>query len=398
MRAGWDQLGGRAWREAWRGRADNPLLKRWRLGAGRALQRQPWWGRNPALLLLSAAVSAGATYLLLLLLHDFFIVRHSAVASRAFMLGLVQSGVTILAWAGLGMSLAWLLGRVYNLAVFALALLGQGRSQDGALRDAALQSSALSDEQVVLAAVWHAWRMVSAPVLALCASMAVVYGLALAQPGAAALGWEALLLAALFFAVTVAGAYTGAACLVLLLTVLGRGLGPLAPGIGAAQIALLQALLAVTAAASAVHGSEEILPGVPQAAVAGAGLLLCATLAWLAHCLRPLRAAAVYVPVVLLALDFSLVAWTLAPDPSAISGLAGVFPEAWIDLIFITALVPAPGCFQLGSALGQQAAAVGDTGAYLLQSCLSLAAQCLLAMVLALLARSAVRRYRGGQP
>ena len=90
---------------------------------------------------LGALISAGATYLLVLLLLDFLSVRDSAVASRAFTLGLLRDGVRIVAWAGLGLSLAWLLGRIYSVSYFALALLGprgpQGRRNAG--RRAALQ-------------------------------------------------------------------------------------------------------------------------------------------------------------------------------------------------------------------------------------------------------------------
>lgn len=437
MHSGRDQLGGGVWAEAWRGRADNPLLARWRLGAGRALELKPWWGRNPLLLLLCAAVSACATYLLLLLLRDYFIVRHSAVASRAFMLGLLQSGVVLLAWTGLAMSALWLLGRLYNVAVFALSLLGQGRPQAGALQDEALQSSALRDEQVVLAAVLHAWRSVTAPLLALCACAAVVYGLALAQPAspgqaaasalqagamattqaaasealqaamsaaaeasdvAAAAWWVALVLAALFFVVTLLGAYAGAACLVLLLIILGRGLGPLAPSIGAAQIVLWQGGMAVAALFSRNTGGPGLDLGPSESASAVVALVLGVTLAWLAQCLKPLRIAGAYAPLVLIALETALCAMAAASSPYAVPDGAMICLQAWLYLSLCAAVLPIRASYHLSTALVLGGGATGGAMDFAVYGGLYILVQCLLACVLALLARSAVRRFRGGQP
>jgi hypothetical protein len=201
-----------------------------------------------------------------------------------------------------------------------------------------------------------------------------------------------------FFEVIVIGAYAGAACLVLLLSVLGRGVGALAPSLGAAQIVLVQASLAIGAVVSAVDGSQEIRATIPVAAVFGAELLLCATLAWLAHRLRLLRIAAAYAPLVLIALDIGLAALALKPDPAAVTGAAGVFPEAWVDLIFITAVIPAAGCFSLGKTLTEASATTVTLYSDLGSAALFILTQCLLICVFALLARNAVRRYRGGRP
>jgi hypothetical protein len=415
MRAGLSGLSGSVWCEAWRGRGDNPLLMRWRLGAGRAASRQPWWRRNPGLMLSCAALSAGATYILALLLGDYFSVQLSAVGSHAFMLGLLKSGVAVVAWAGLGMSLMWLLARLYAVAAFALALLGQGRVKDGALRDEALVSSAITDEQVVLAVVLYAWRMLSAPVLALSACAAVVYGLALMEPGvqeihttatAAAQSvsvpavpwWLALLLAATFFELIVVGAYTGAACLALLLTVLGRGVGPLAPSLGAAQTVFVQALLAIATVASTADGMDDTGTHAPEAAVAGVALLLCATLAWLAYSLRPLRTAAAYAPLMLIVLELGLAALTGGSNAGALPYGMGIFPDTYSYSTFIAAVVPAQSCFSLGKALAQGGAATSTVFGDFASCGIYILLQCLLTCVFALLARAAVRRYRGGQP
>lgn len=414
MRAGWTKLGG-AWREAWRGRGDNPLLKRWRLEAQRQQAKKPWWRRSPGLMLLCAMLSAGATYILALLLRDFFTVQNSAVGSRAFMLGLLKSGAAVVAWAGLAMGLVWLLARVYTVAVFALALLGQGRAKDGALRDEALISSAISDEQVVLAAVLCAWRLVTAPVLALSACAAVVYGLALMEPGLAevqavatnagaqsgpipaAQWWLALLLATLYLVVTVVGAYTGAACLALLLAVLGRGMGPLAPSLGAAQIILWHAWLAIATVAASASGGGKPIQQIHDWAVVGTAVLLAATLVWLAHCLRPARAIAAYAPLLAVLLAFSIAVLTGGPEPGALQGGAIIVPYAYAFLTFIAVAIPIMNGFHLGTALAQGAAAISAVPGYLFACCLCILAQCLLMFVFALLARAAVRRYRGGQ-
>jgi hypothetical protein len=263
--------------------------------------------------------------------------------------------------------------------------------------------------------VVHAWRMLGAPVLALSACAAVVYGLALAEPGvrvtqatAAAAAesismpaipwWLALLLAALFFEVAVVSIYTGAACLVLLLTVLGRGAGSLAPSLGAIQIVLWQTFTAITIAAAAAGSPQGTDAAYPELAVAGVALVLCTSVVWLAHWLPSLRTAAAHAPLVLIALDFGLAGLVALPGTISTAGGPGVLPSAWVYLAFIASVLPAPSCAIFGKALEHGAAAAGAIFDGLSDVCIYLLLQCLLICVFALLARSAVRRYRGGQP
>jgi hypothetical protein len=252
-------------------------------------------------------------------------------------------------------------------------------------------------------------------VLALGASAAVVYGLALMEPGvrtvvataAAAAqsisvpsvpGWLALLLAAVFFEIIVIGAYAGAACLVLLLTVLGRGVGPLAPSIGAAQIVFVQAFLAIATVGSMADGFDDTHMHAPEAAIAVVTLLLCATLAWLAFSLRPLRTAVAYAPLVLIVLELGLAALAGGSNTGLLQGGMGIISDAFSYLTFIAAVVPAQSGFSLGQALAQGSAATHTYWHDFTSSGIYILTQCLLACVFALLARSAVRRYRGGQP
>jgi hypothetical protein len=409
MWAGWHELSGSAWREAWRGRGDNPLLSRWRLGAGRTIGRRPWWRRSPGLMLICAALSAGATYILVLLLRDYFTVQHSAVASHAFMLGLLKSGVVVVVWAGLAMSLVWLLARLYGVAVFALALLGQGRATDGALRDEALMSSAISDEQVVLAVVLHAWRMLGAPVLALGACGAVVYGLALMEPTGWAVwaatetatpvaGPRALLLAILYFIVTVLGACAGTACLVLLLTVLGRGLGPFAPGIGAAQVVLVQAALTLIVVGGGTKAEEWSVVHQTNYIAVIAALIVCCVLIWLAHQLPLLRMAAVYTALVLVALVTEMAWYANGRVSSVVFNYGYLESSALWHILYFPLALPVTIDFPLGTTLARGAGAVMEAESGLADSGIYFLLQCLLACVFALLARAAVRRYRRGQP
>ena len=203
--------------------------------------------------------------------------------------------------------------------------------------DDALLSSAVSNEGIVLGALRHCWRMLSGPVLALSAAGAATYGLLVAAPAA---WWVALLLAVLFGALTLAGGYAGAACLTLLLLMLGRGQGPLAPSFGAAQIVLLQAALAVAvvlSSANVVEGDDE---HVATWAVLVIGLVLCATLSWLAHRVPVLSAIAAYAPLALVLLLLVLLSLIVSYSAADLGAGLAAFAYAWILLPFV-AVVPA---------------------------------------------------------
>ncbi len=286
-----------AWREAWSLRGDNPLPKLWRAAEARRARRRSWWQAPTGADAARAGASAVATYLLWLVLQEFLSVRHSAVASVAFAHGLALAGVQIFIVALAAFCLCWLLSRVYAMTYFTLALLGRERRKDFAGLDEAVLASGISDEQVVLAVVLHAWRMIIAPLLAFSACSAALYCIWLVAPTAMALDQsstapgpapfgQALLLALELLVLQTSGSLAGTALLALILLMLGRGTGPFAPTFGGVSMVLLQCLLAFAMVTSSAWINVDGEPPLAWWWVLLAGALALALFVfifWVAH-------------------------------------------------------------------------------------------------------------------
>jgi hypothetical protein len=405
LRLGWISP---AWREAWATRHDNPLPKLWRLAEARQTQRRPWWQRNPGLMLWGLALSAVATYLLWLVLGEFLGVRHSAVASLAFAHGMCLAGVQIFTTAAGAFCLCWLLSRIYSLAYFTLALLGRTRRRDSAGLDEPVLASSISDEQIVLAVVLHAWRMVRAPLLAFNVCAAALYCIWLNVPSAMAQGINnsisptplalALLLGLELVLLQTIGAMAGTALLSLILVMLGRATGPFAPTFGAVSQVLWQGLLALAMATSTLSFEDEqgqhpgwwiVLTGVVLA-VAWVSFFF-----WLAHRSSGLRTACAHSLFVFLFVQALLQFWAslAGSDMQAFASSMSYFTG--ISLLLLS-MPPAAGLHHLGGVFGGLYSGAKEFLELLSDAGLLMALQALLCIPLSLLAREAVRRFRGG--
>jgi hypothetical protein len=400
-------LGLTAWREAWLARRDNPLPRLWRLGQARAEQRRAWWRHAPGLTLLGVGVSAAVTYLLLLIIRQFLALHQSALATHSYALGLLRAGTLVLACGAMLLGGCWLLMRLYACAHLALSLLGRTRRKGSAVLDDALLASALSNEQVVLGLVLHAWRMLLPPALVLNIANAVVYFVWNAWPtggdelwrGDRPIPWtpepwnSALSTALAFLLFQMLAAMVGVTLLMLLLLMLGRGVGPLAPATGAATLIMLQLGL-VTAVSDYRFPLSEIAnyPNLTMSSlwyVLALGLLIL--FYWLAHRSYILRNLCAHSLLIYAALLTGLFVW---------SSLTGVkHPEFSDFIVSITgwlavslSLLPAgESCLSLASAgvsVWLPTLALFGTAITLLQL--------MLCLPLAQLARDAVRLHRGG--
>lgn len=412
------------WREAWACCRDNPLLRLWVVGDARRDQRRAWWRQSPGLFLLALGVCAAVTYLLVLLIMQFLALRPSALATQDYSLSLLRAGTLVLAWGALALGAGWMLSRLYTCAHLVLGLLGARRRKEHAGLDEALRASGISDEQVVLSVVLHAWRLLLAPVLVLNVANACVYyfmatvprGLNAAQHQPPLVPWDhALLLAVAFTLWQTLAATVGAGTLMLLLLMLGRGASPLAPVFGAASLVLLQLPLMgsmVTDASLSPVDQESIgqwalqlglgAPLGPAAlrsiswglsALAWAGACACFYLFfWAMHRVNCLRRVIAHSLLLFLALQFLWCLW----DPltrlyNPVLTMPLILAQTWqaAGLSLIPAGAFCGYCMQAGAL---------DP---ILNIAPSIAAITLLQLVLCLplaqLARDAVRRYRRGE-
>jgi hypothetical protein len=421
MRAHREGLGLAAWREAWRARCDNPLPRLWRLGGSRQEQRRAWWRQAPGLTLLGLAVSAAVTYLLVLIIRQFLALHTSALATTSYALGILRAGTLMLACGAMVLSGGWLLSRLYACAHLALSLLSRSQRKHSENLDDALLASALSNEQVVLGLVLHAWRMLLPPALVLNIANAAAYFIWVALPPSADNAqalitqipwWETLLIALAFLLIQSLAALIGAALLMLLLLMLGRGAGPLAPATGAATLVMLQlglwiALLVIIPRLdlSDVEYASWLYNGL--ALVLAYGLFI--GYFWVAHRKRLLRNATAHTLLLFVALLAAMMAKGahIAPHYFAFFGLL-TYLAGWLALCL--SLLPAGGSSLImvvaGSVepnLGYSLLAIVKNAGYMapmlamapLGAAVTLF-QLMLCIQLAQLARDAVRLHRGG--
>lgn len=395
-------LGLAAWREAWLARRDNPLPRIWQLGQARGEQRRAWWRQSPGLMWLNLAVSAAVTYLLLLLIRQFLALHESALATQSYALGLLRAGTLVLSCGEMLLGGCWLLVRLYACAYLALSLLGRTRRKGSAVLDDALLASTLSNEQVVLGLVLHAWRLLLPPVLVLNIANAAAYFIWLASPlsqGAKSqlspLPWtQALVLALAYLLWQTILAIAGAGLLMLLLLMLGRGAGPAAPALGAAGQVVLQLWLWVVFIQTEASFGTGVLQytywytGFLALLLALAGFILAA---WMAHRISTLRHIVAFtLPAIVLILA-AVVARNVL-DPVGYPGFIGVvlYRGGWQMLSLCVAPAGSLSYWVLIDGLLLSRIAVAPPA---VASCVLYALLCL---PLALLARDAVRLHRGG--
>lgn len=399
-------LGLAAWREAWQSRRDNPLPRLWRLGQARVEQRRAWWRHAPGLTLLGVAVSAAVTYLLALILRQFLALHHSALATHSYALGLLRAGTLMLACGAMVLGGGWLLSRLYACAHLALSLLGKSGRKGSERLDDALLASALSNEQVVLGLVLHAWRMLLPPALVLNIANAAAYCIWNAWPtggdelwrGDIPIPWtpelwtSALGSAMAFMLFQMLAAMVGMTLLMLLLLILGRGAGPLAPAMGAASLVVLQLGL-VTVVSDYRFPVSEIAENpswsllIPFALALG----LMSYFIWVAHrspVLRLLCAHSLLVFAAPLTGIFIWCSFTGAKHPAFSDFVVNL--TAWLA-VSLSLLPAGESCLSLASAgvsVWLPTLALFGVAITLLQL--------MLCIPLAMLARDAVRLHRGG--